>query len=132
MSDALSWYIVLQVAAVAVWPLVARALAPLDDRGWAASKAGGILGIAWLTWLVCMLAPVPFTRLTLFIAMLLLGALAWGWHARTGLLDELRAFVLARRAVLLAWEAVFLVGFVLFAVLRSHNPAVAATEKPMD
>src|SRR5205823_10669177 len=26
----------------------------------------------------------------------------------------------------------FLAGFVVFAVLRSHNPAVAATEKPMD
>src|SRR5438105_10379979 len=123
MSDALSWYIVLQVAAVAVWPLVARALAPLDDRGWAASKATGILGIAWLTWLVCMVTPVPFTRLTLFVAMLLVGGLAWGFSARSGLLDELRVFVRARRMVLLVWEAVFLAGFVLFAVLRSHNPA---------
>src|SRR5262249_11111814 len=29
-------------------------------------------------------------------------------------------------------EIVFLAGFALFAVLRSHSPAVAATEKPMD
>src|SRR5918911_885053 len=32
MRDALTWYIVVQVAALAVWPVVARALAPLHDR----------------------------------------------------------------------------------------------------
>src|SRR5947209_10767262 len=116
MSDALSWYIVLQVAALAVWPVAARAFAPLDDRGWAASKAAGILVIAWLTWLVCMLTPVPFTRLTLVLAMLLVAGLAWGFSARSGSLDELRAFVRARQTVLLIWEAVFLAGFVLFAL----------------
>ena len=33
MRDALAWYIVVQVAGLAVWPLVSRALAPLEDRG---------------------------------------------------------------------------------------------------
>ena len=52
-------------------------LAPLDDRGWAASKAAGLLGIAWLVWLVCMLTPLPFTRATLAVALLLVGGAAW-------------------------------------------------------
>ena len=47
MRDALTWYVVVQVAGLAIWPLVARALAPLDDRGWAVSKAAGGLGVAW-------------------------------------------------------------------------------------
>src|SRR5205823_656841 len=37
-----------------------------------------------------------------------------------------------KRRLLLALEAVFLSGFVVFALLRAHAPAIAATEKPMD
>ena len=48
MREALTWYVVVQVGALAVWPLVARALAPLDDRGWAVSKIAGLLSIAWI------------------------------------------------------------------------------------
>ncbi len=132
MSDALTWYVVVQAIAFAAWPVVSRALAPLDDRGWAAGKAAGLLGMAWLVWFVCMLAPVPFTRVTLLVALLLVGGLAWGWSVRTGELAAQVAWIRARRNLLLAWEIVFLAGFVLFALLRSHAPAVAATEKPMD
>src|SRR6266542_984411 len=132
MGDFLAWYVVVQVAAIAVWPLVARALTSLDDRGWAISKTAGLLGIAWLLWLVCMLLPVPFTRATLALAVLIVGAVAWWLEVRTQRVAELLEWARARRDVLLAWEGVFLVGFVLFAVLRSHAPAIAFTEKPMD
>src|SRR6266536_732643 len=132
MGDFLAWYVVVQVAAIAVWPLVARALTSLDDRGWAISKTAGLLGIAWLLWLVCMLLPVPFTRATLALAVLIVGAVAWWFEVRTQRVAELLEWARARRDVLLAWEGVFLVGFVLFAVLRSHAPAIAFTEKPMD
>jgi YYY domain-containing protein len=132
MGDALAWYLVVQVAAIAVWPLVARALESLDDRGWAVSKSAGLLGIAWLVWLVCMLLPVPFTRATLAVAVLAVGAVAWGFEIRTQRVADLQFWVRKRRDLVLAWEGVFLVGFVLFAELRSHAPAIAATEKPMD
>jgi YYY domain-containing protein len=132
VSDSLTWYVVVQAMAIAAWPLVSRALAPLDDRGWAASKAAGLLGIAWLVWFVCMLTPMPFSRAALLVAVVLVGAVGWGWLARSGEAVELVAWIRARRTLLLASEGVFLAGFVLFAVLRSHAPAVANTEKPMD
>jgi YYY domain-containing protein len=132
MRDALTWYVIVQVAGLAVWPLVARALAPLDDRGWGASKVAGLLGTAWLIWLLCMLTPLPFTRATLAVAVLAVGAAAWLGLLRGGRLEPMVSWLRLRRRLLLAWEAVFLGGFVLFAVLRSHDPALAATEKPMD
>ncbi|HET6319983.1 MAG TPA: DUF2298 domain-containing protein, partial [Chloroflexota bacterium] len=132
MGDALAWYLVVQVAAIAVWPMVARALESLDDRGWGITKTAALLGVAWLAWLVCMLLPVPFTRLTLALAVLALGFFAWGFSARRQGVAELLTVIRERRALVLAWEALFLGGFVLFAVLRSHAPAIAFTEKPMD
>src|ERR1700730_1970367 len=132
MRDALAWYIVLQVAGLAVWPLVARALAPLEDRGWAASKVAGLLGVAWLVWFVCMLTPLPFTGTTLLVALLAIGAGAWLLQLRPGGLEPVLDWLRIQRRLLLSFEVIFLGGFVLFAVLRAHAPAVSSTEKPMD
>src|SRR5579859_2567115 len=132
MRDALAWYLVVQVAGLAVWPLVSRALAPLEDRGWGVSKAAGLLGVAWLVWFLCMLTPLPFTRTTLVVALLGTGAAAWLFELRTLGLEPVLTWLGVKRREVLVLEAVFLAGFSLFAVLRAHAPAIAATEKPMD
>jgi YYY domain-containing protein len=133
MRDALTWYVIVQVTGLAVWPLVARGLSPLDDRGWAVSKVAGLLGVSWLVWLLCMLTPLPFTRSTLVVALLAVGAAAWLFLVlRSGGLEPMWSWVRVRRRLLVVWEALFLAAFALFAVLRSHDPALAATEKPMD
>src|ERR1700730_14542574 len=128
MRDALAWYIVLQVAGLAVWPLVARALAPLEDRGWAASKLAGLLGVAWLVWFVCMLTPLPFTRTTLIVALLGVGGAARLFELRPGGLEPTLSVLPGERRLIRALEAVSLAGFILFALLRAHAPAIAATE----
>src|SRR5437660_5770251 len=114
MRDALAWYIVVQVAGLAVWPLVSRALAPLEDRGWAASKVAGLLGVAWLVWFVCMLSPVPFTRTTLIVALVGIGVGGWLLELRTSGRAPVLAWLFRQRRLLLSFEVIFLGGFVLF------------------
>src|SRR5258708_22749284 len=104
MRDALAWYIVVQVAGLAVWPLVSRALAPLEDRGWAASKVAGLLGVAWLVWFVCMLTPLPFTRTTLLVALVGVGAGAWLLELRTAGITPVLVWLRLQRRLLLACE----------------------------
>lgn len=132
MREALAWYIVVQAAGLAVWPLMARALAPLDDRGWAASKITGLLGVAWLVWFVCMLTPLPFTRPTLLVALIAIGASGWLFELRTSGVEPLLSWLRLRRRLLTVFEVIFLASFILFAVLRARSPAISATEKPMD
>jgi YYY domain-containing protein len=132
MRDALTWYLVVQVMALAVWPAVASALAPLDDRGWAAAKAAGLLAVAWIVWLVCMLATVPFSRATLALAVLAFGVIGWLWLWRSAEIGPMLQWMKERRSLLVTWEAVFLAAFALFGLLRAHEPAIAAFEKPMD
>jgi YYY domain-containing protein len=132
MRDALSWYLLVQIGALAIWPALFVALRPLDDRGWAAAKTAGLLAVAWLVWFVCMLAPVPFTRIALVIAVVIVGGATWLWCWRTALLADLLAWMRERRQLLGALEVVFAAAFILFAVLRAHEPAIAAFEKPMD
>jgi YYY domain-containing protein len=132
VRDALVWYLVVQLAALAIWPAVEQALAPLDDRGWAAAKVAGLLVLAWLVWFVCMLTPIPFTRATLAVALVVIGGAAWLWTWRTSRLELLLAWIRQRRVLIGVWELVFAASFVLFALLRAHEPAIAAFEKPMD
>jgi YYY domain-containing protein len=132
MRDALAWYIVVQVAGLAVWPFVSRALLPLEDRGWAVSKVAGLLGVAWLVWFVCMVTPLPFTRTTLIVALLGVGAGAWLVQWRISGAALALNWLRVQRRLVLSFEVIFLGGFALFAVLRAHAPAVSATEKPMD
>src|ERR1051326_2222502 len=132
MREALIWYIAVQATALAVWPVVAAALSPLEDRGWAAAKAVGILALAWLVWVVCMLSPVPYTRATLVLGLLLIACAAWVWAWRYGSLTLVLGWMRRQRPLLLVWEVVFLGTFSLFAVLRAHEPAIAAFQKPLD
>src|SRR5437879_7086405 len=97
MRDALAWYIVVQVAGLAIWPLVARALAPLEDRGWAASKTAGMLGVAYVLWLACTLTPLPFTRVTVLIVLLGLGIGGWLWLWRSSGLQGTLKWLADRR-----------------------------------
>ena len=90
------------------------------------------LAAAWLVWLLCMLTPLPFTRVVLALAVVVVGSAAWFVEYREGRLTGLRTWLRNRRVMLIVWEAVFLAGFVLFAVLRSRTPAIISTEKPMD
>src|SRR5258707_40121 len=124
MRDALAWYIVVQVGALAVWPIVSKALAPLEDRGWAAAKAAGVLAVAWLTWLVCMLTPTPFTRPTLLVILVAGGVAAWAWQVRAEGFASQLDWLRSKRGLVLVLESAFLGAFVLFAVLRAHEPAI--------
>jgi len=132
VRDALTWYLLVQLAALAIWPAVALGLSPLQDRGWAVAKAAGLLAFAWLTWFVCMLTPVPFTRGTLAMAVVVIGAGAWLFQWRTAGLAPLLDWMRQNRLLLGALEAILAAAFVLFTVLRAHEPATAAFEKPMD
>ncbi len=105
----------------AAWP--ARC-APLPRPRLGRAKTIGILAVAWLVWLVCMLTPIPFTRLTLLVA-LLASRRRHGW--RRGACPDHQAPIAWLRACwrpLLAWEAVFL------AVFLGCSPCCARTHPP--
>jgi len=71
--EAVVWYACVELIGFASFPLFARAFGALDDRGWAAGKAAGMLLGVWLVWLVAS-AGLPYTRVTVALAI---GALWW-------------------------------------------------------
>ncbi|MBI2755498.1 MAG: hypothetical protein HYX52_02195 [Chloroflexi bacterium] len=135
MIDAVAWYVWLQAASLAAWPLLARALSPLDDRGWALSKVAGPLLLAWIGWLLGMVGALPYTRPVLLLLLALIAATAWWLLPRLAAtrpeVSE-RSWLRERARTVAVLELLFAAAFILFALLRAREPAITGTEKPMD
>ena len=128
------WLLVLELLGLIAFPLAFVALRGLADRGYGVSKTLGVLLLAWLSWIGPSLKLVPYQRWWIMLCLGLLigvsGAVAW--RRRT----KLARFIREHAALLLTEEAIFLVLFGLFLLIRVGNPDLwhpaRGGEKPME
>jgi len=130
MSEALRWWLILQLTAFFLLPLCLGLFARLPDRGYALSKPFGLLFVAYLFWLLNSLHVLPNSAGGITFAMLALGvgSAAFGWWRRT----ELVAWFQAHWRYVLGVEALLFVVFLVAVWLRMQVGAIGGTEQPMD
>lgn len=128
------WYLALGLLGLLALPLVALALPNLADRGYAAARAVGLLGVSWAAWAIASTGLVPHRSALVWACALGLGALS-GLAVWRGAFDP-RAFWREHRQSILRAEAVALVLFLFFLLVRAGNPDLwhpyFGGEKPMD
>ena len=128
------WLLALELLGLIAFPLAFVALRGLADRGYGVSKTLGVLLLAWLSWIGPSLKLVPYQRWWIMLCLgLLIGASgAVAWRRRT----KLVRFIREHAALLLTEEAIFLVLFGLFLLIRAGNPDLwhpaRGGEKPME
>jgi len=131
MISFILWYLTISVVGWLAVPLAYRLLPMLPGRGFALARPLGLLIWGYVFWLLASLGVIENNSGGLLLALLVLIALSlWsGWKDRfLGLWDWLRA----QRRLVLAVELVFLISFGIWAFVRSANPEIAGTEKPME
>jgi YYY domain-containing protein len=131
LLDFISWYLLISLLGWLSLPLVFRFFAFLPGRGFALAKPAGLLLSGYFFWL---LGTFGFTRIDAggaMLAALLVGGLGLAWNRGSGL-HELWRWLVEHRVTLLGIEAVFLLAFGLWAVVRAYNPEIYGTEKPME
>ncbi len=130
----MTWYLALQLMALAAIPLCWRALNRLPDRGYAVAKSVGLAGATIFAWLLASLHIVDWGRPgvaigIIIVAMLSVLASAGNWRQ---IWVDLR---FSWRWVLAA-ELIFLAAFLVFVYFRSVNPDLwhpaRGGEKPME
>ncbi|HEV2125187.1 MAG TPA: DUF2298 domain-containing protein, partial [Chloroflexota bacterium] len=128
------WWLALQVIGLLAAPLLWLGLHRLPDRGYGLSKALGLLAISWGAWLLAGFQLLPWTRLTILLAVLALAgasALVLRRHGTSWL-----AWLRGHRRLLLTTEGVFLAAFLLVLLFRAFNPDLwhpgRGGEKPME
>lgn len=130
----LSWYLGLFMLGLLAFPLVAVLCGDLADRGYGVSRILTLVLLGYVPWVLGSLRILPFDLPSLWITV---GALAIGsafvlW--RRG--SEILGFVRRELGVLIFYEVLFLLVFLVFLGIRAANPDLwhpaFGGEKPMD
>lgn len=127
MTVVLTWYLAMQLMAIAAWPLVFSVCHRLPDRGYGLAKGFGLLLVTYIVWLLAHLAgkmPVlgfSFTTVSAAWAAVLLISLVC--VARSA--GEMGAFLKKRLLYILTLEAVMLAAFVAMVALRAAVPHIS-------
>jgi uncharacterized membrane protein len=133
MSDVLVWWLEIQALGLVAWPLAFRWMARLPDRGYMLSKPLGLLLATYGVWLLASLHLIPNSLLNLIVVMMLL-IISSVFVYRRASPDRahLRAWLRehGRRAV--AYEVVFALALIGWALFRAQMPDAFSSEKPMD
>jgi YYY domain-containing protein len=142
MFSFLLWYLTLSLLGLLTFPLAYRLLPALSDRGYAISRALGLLLWGFGFWLAASLGLIRNEIGGLLLALTLVGGLSvWALTTLSGAesreqfsagLAELRAWFTSQRALVVSVEILFLVAFACMAFVRANNPENIGTEKPME
>ncbi len=127
---AFRWWLALLGLGAAVLPFTLLLFQKLPDRGYAFTKMVGLLLVSFLFWLMGSLGFVGNNLGGILLALVgVLGLSAWAWR-RSQPLPALRSPQFIRH--ILITELLFAIIFALWVWVRAQNPAIAATEKPME
>ena len=130
MLQVIATLITVQLIGLSAFPIVMRAFPLLSDRGWAISKALGMLLISTGMWLLSYVHLFPNTMGSWWIVWIVLTFVS-AWLFRKDFPTFIKT--LKRRwKIIVSIESIFLVFFLMFLSLRIFDPASSGTEKPMD
>src|SRR5262249_29266614 len=137
MTGFLRWYLVVELLGLLAFPLAWRLFRRLPDRGYGVAKILGVLLTGVTLWLGTAYGVLRNDLGGAALAALIAAALAalGGWPGLAPTARGTRpllAWMRTRASRLLAVEAVFLLAFGGWALVRACDPGVGHTEQPMD
>lgn len=130
MTAFFSWYILVSLLGWFTFPLAHRLFPTLGDKGFTLARAAGLLVWGYAFWLLASLGIAQNDVSGMLLALvLLLGLSIWSIVNRpSSILD----FLKSNLALVLTAEILFLAAFAFMAFVRSANPELTSTEKPME
>jgi YYY domain-containing protein len=125
------WYLLVSIIGLLSFPIAYRLLPALSDRGYALSRAIGLLIWGYIFWLLASLGVLRNDVGSLLLGIIVLFGLSY-WALRGINIQELSNWVNEKRALIISIELVFIVTFAGWTVVRAANPEILGTEKPME
>ena len=130
MTETLRWWFLLSMIGAFMLPLCLAVFRRLPDRGYALSKAFGLLLLGYVFWLFNSLHIVPNSPRGIILALVPLVALS-GWFASRER-DGLREWLREHWRYVVGVELLFLLVFAGGVWLRTTVGEIGGTEQPMD
>ena len=124
------WYIFLTLLGWLTFPLAHTLFPALADRGYTLSRAAGLLIWGYVFWLFASLGIAQNDMGGILLALaFIIGLSIWSLANRT---SEPVNFLKSNLPLVLTTEILFFVAFAFLAFVRSANPELTSTEKPME
>ncbi|MGQ9572850.1 MAG: DUF2298 domain-containing protein [Dehalococcoidia bacterium] len=130
MLETLTWWAAAELVGAIAFPIAFAFFHRLPDRGYAFSKALGLLLVGYCLWIGATLGLYPNARGSIILVMALIALLSAILAGRYR--QELEAFVRGGWRYLLLVEGLFFSTFVLAVFLRSFAPEIQWGEKPFE
>lgn len=130
MLNVVLWLIVVEIIALAAFPLCYYLFPFLRDRGASFAMPFGILVVGYSSWILSVLRIVPSTQVTVLVFLLIMGA-ASAWVFRRNQ-REIIDFVIREQTALIVGQIIFIGVFAAWILYRSYDPSINHTEQPMD
>ncbi|NOT02972.1 MAG: hypothetical protein HOP27_00070 [Anaerolineales bacterium] len=131
------WYIFLTLLGWLTFPLAYALFPALADRGYTLSRAAGLLIWGYVFWLLASLGIAQNDMGGILLALaFIVGLSTFAVFNRQSLIvnrkSEIVNFLKSNLSLILTTEVLFLVAFAFLAFVRSANPELLSTEKPME
>lgn len=124
------WWLVLMLMGAIALPLTFTILGRLADRGYAFTKMIGLLLVSYFFWLGGSLGFLTNNMANMGLVLVGVCALSIGVYVRGQ--RGLGVWLQQNKGQILVTELLFVIIFVGWAWVRAQNPAITATEKPME
>jgi YYY domain-containing protein len=130
LSEAITWWALLQLLGLIALPACVALFGRLPDRGYNFSKVVGLLVLSYVSWIGGSAHLIPSRQATLIAILLVMAALSLLVASRRR--SELRELVTTRWPYLLVSEALFTGAFVAALLVRTDVVDVLPGERPTD
>jgi YYY domain-containing protein len=131
MLDFIFWYLMVAAVGWISFPVIFRLVPNLPDRGYSFSKIFGLLLWGYLYWILGRLGVTANNLAGLLFTLFLTAGLGVLAIRKIGG-DTLKVWIREFRTLIFTTEILFLLAFAGWAVIRSFNPEINSTEKPME
>ena len=133
---AFRWWAVIMVIGVIATPFTYYVLGRLPDRGYAFTKLIGLLIVSYLFWFLGSVGFIDNSLGGIFLALgIMIGLSIWSFYRQRSESEENQSVLSWLREhwrYVLVAELVFAIIFALWSWVRSQNPSITGTEKPME
>jgi YYY domain-containing protein len=127
----LTWWALVSLAGLAVFPLLARVLGALPDRGYTLARAAGLLFVGYVFWLLANFGFLRNTPGDMIFAWGIVAAFSLAVYLRGERLDW-RVWWRENRSAVITTEILFVLLLFGWALYRANYPTLGETEKPME
>ena len=130
MTAFFTWYIILTLLGWLTFPLTYSLFPALTDRGYTLSRAAGLLVWGYIFWLFASLGAAQNDMGGILFALsILIGLSIWSIvRGSSSIID----FIKSNKSLIVTTEILFFIAFAFLAFVRSANPDLTGTERPME